>query len=100
MFKTFYLVMKNADMTEGRGPNMPTGIGFLDKSEGKKYIDAQFGVMGRPAPAGGWGRYGDWELVPITIMDTADQAFVNARAKIKADALAKLTWEEKEALGL
>ncbi len=54
-----YLVFKNSDLTEGRGP-MVFHSAWKDKSEAIKFMDRQPGVMGR---RGVWSeqKYGDWE---------------------------------------
>lgn len=62
---TCYVVFKNSDMTEGRGPMVFDSV-WLDAEKAAEYIDKQPGVMGRTAK---WSeeKYGDWEIRPIKI---------------------------------
>jgi len=62
-----YLVYKNSDMTEGRGPMIFDSV-FLDKEKAENYIDGKLGVMGCKAI---WSKekYGDWEVREVEIED-------------------------------
>jgi len=53
-----YLVFRNSDMTEGRGP-MVFDSAFIKKENANNYVDTKPGVMGRKVK---WSeeRYGDW----------------------------------------
>ena len=55
-----FVVMRNSDMTEGRGPMMMDSI-FIDRAEAVIYMDSQPGVMGRTVQ---WSKenYGDWRI--------------------------------------
>lgn len=47
-----YVVFRNFDMTEGRGPMVLDKI-FLDESKARKYMENQSGVMGVKS---GWSK--------------------------------------------
>lgn len=60
--KTYvYLVFRNADMTEGRGPMVFDKKVFSSFETAADYTDRQTGVMGRKAK---WSEqeYGDWQI--------------------------------------
>ena len=42
-----YIVLRNADMTEGRGPMILDNL-FFDRDEALNYVLGKSGVMGRP----------------------------------------------------
>lgn len=95
---TVWLVHKNSDTTEGRGPMVLDCI-FLYKEDAAKYIDHQPGLMGRK---GKWSEeeYGDWTMKETEVYDSfVDMKNITER-KAKVAALAKLTPKEKELLGL
>lgn len=89
---------RNADEIEGRGPMVPD-FAFLHKEHAERYIDEQPGVMGR---RGQWSqqKYGDWEIRPVEVLDYDIIEVGFKKVKTRLIALAKLTDEEKEALGL
>lgn len=62
-----YLVYKNADMTEGRGPMILDSV-WLNKENADNYIDQQQGVMGRECK---WSEqeYGDWVVKESSTRD-------------------------------
>ena len=93
-----YLTQKNADMTEGKGP-MVNDLCFLNLKDAKDYIDKQSGIMGRRDK---WSekKFGDWIVLEINVFRNLDEIEVFKHEKIKEKALAKLTQEEKEVLGL
>lgn len=82
--KTIWLVLYNADQTEGRGPMISNGIAFTSKEEGDNYIDDHPGVM----------------LQESTLLDHAYEAYDLELSKARDSGLAKLTDLEKQALGL
>ena len=88
---------RNADDIEGRGPMVPD-LAFLHKEHAERYIDEQPGVMGRRFK---WSQspYGDWTIKPIEVIDydVTEEGIKKTKARM---ALAKLTDEEKEILGL
>jgi hypothetical protein len=62
-----YLVFRNSDMTEGRGP-MIFDSAFLSKKKAEEYVDEKPGVMGRKMK---WSerKYGDWEIRTVQTKD-------------------------------
>lgn len=65
--KTIYMTMRNADMTEGRGP-MVQDLCFSGRELAAEYIDQQPGVMGR---RGKWSedKFGDWKIQTLEVLD-------------------------------
>lgn len=63
--KTVFIVMKNADMNEGRGPNIIDSVWFF-RERASEYIDIQPGVQGRRCK---WSeeKFGDWYIVEHTV---------------------------------
>jgi hypothetical protein len=94
IWQTYY----NADMTEGRGPMIPS-YAFLHREHAAAYIDAQEGVMGCRAK---WSEqeYGDWRMKKIEVLEHDYMESEQRKEKVKRQALNKLTQEEKEILGL
>ena len=91
---TVYCVYKNADMTEGRGPMLLDSI-WASRALAEDYMDCHFGVMGRQER---WSKStsGDWEVREFRVRsEKYDPIKI-----IREGALAKLSVEEKEALGL
>jgi hypothetical protein len=69
--RTIYLVYKNSDMIEGRGPMVLDRI-YQHEEEAWAYADQQPGVMGRKHNGSWrdkrmWPYGGDWEVRPIPI---------------------------------
>lgn len=62
--KKVYIILKNADMTEGRGPMVLTGEAFTDLERAKTHIEKQVGVMGigggKARQYSGWQESGTW----------------------------------------
>lgn len=94
IWQTYY----NADMTEGRGPMIPS-YAFLHREHAAAYIDAQEGVMGCRAK---WSEqeYGDWRMKKIEVLECNCEESEQRKKELKNQALNKLTQEEKEILGL
>lgn len=99
---TFYEVTQNSDKTEGKGMDMPTGFGFYDKQEAIHFAESEdyakkFGVMGC--------RGSKYDVVDRTIHIFSDRNDMIKnydaimKETCKKQALAKLTKEEREALG-
>jgi len=86
--KTIYVAERNLDLTEGRGPII--AIGYF-----RTITDARLAAKG-------WGvqGVGDGIVRPTILYDSFVEFKLDETEKIKACALAKLTDEEKEALGL
>jgi hypothetical protein len=93
-----YMAKRNADMTEGRGP-MVNDLCFLNKEHANEYIDSRSGVMGRKAT---WSleKYGDWEVEEIEVLNySVVDREKQKQARIN-EALAKLSNEDREVLGI
>lgn len=93
-----FLVYRNSDMTEGRGP-MVVDCAFKHKEDAEAYIDMRPGVMGR---RDNWRlrKSGDWEVRPIEVHNSVHEAERIQNERIRAQALTKLTHEERRILGL
>ena len=100
---TFFAIMANYDTTEGRGSMFFTGVGFASKAEAIRFVKSdlfakKWGVMGTH------GSEYDVEEMSVAIYDTYGECEANLKTKFKADrriaALAKLTDEDREVLGL
>jgi hypothetical protein len=91
---TVYCVYRNADMTEGRGPMLLDSI-WASKELAEDYMDCQQGVMGRQER---WSKSKshDWEVREFSVHSEKHYPIRIVRER----ALAKLSVEEKEALGL
>ena len=93
-------VMGNTDTTEGRGP-MKVVARFSDYDEAVKYVKskayAQWCVMGYQNEKTDLNNIRE---VTICILDTVEELADMNREELKAQALAKLSKAEREALGL
>lgn len=96
--KIVYVVKKNSDMSEGRGPKIVDSI-FSNRTAAVEYMDKQPGIMGR---TGKWSEdgYGDWKIEEMFLFDSANQREEAVIAEHKENALKKLTDYEKKILGL
>jgi hypothetical protein len=96
--KIVYGLYYNSDMTEGRGPMLLHSI-WDNWAECVKFMDKQTGIMGRKAK---WStqKYGDWRIEEHYIVSSEADMTEKQNHEIKQKALAKLTDEEKKALGL
>lgn len=83
-----YLVMKNADSMEGRGP-MLIETAFFHGPHASHFIESQ----------GGRDR-GLWEVRELVVHEEQIDASAWQQEKVRQRALAKLTREEQRALGL
>lgn len=93
-----YQTYRNADMTDGRGPMIPD-LAFLFKKHADEYIDSKQGVMGI------WRKWsitehGDWQVREIDVLESSVIDLEKERARIREEALCKLTDQEREVLGL
>jgi hypothetical protein len=91
-------ISKNSDETEGRGPMKPIKY-IKDRDEAIKYIEAQPDAWGREREWKG-DRYGDFQLGTIPVFESLAEIEDYEPVDLKSQALAKLTPEEKRALGL
>lgn len=89
-----FLTFRNADMTEGRGPDVPDKA-FLHLKDAAGYIDDKPGVMGRRQK---WSEipHGDWNIRSLLVHEGP----FDPQAEARKQALAKLTMEERVLLGL
>lgn len=115
--KLVFIVMKNSDFTEGRGP-MFTHLVFSTFDQAEKYVLAQEGIYGSPQGRSSYGgsspdsvSYNGYSIDTHRVVSTAaemlEKEHLKARAEIlarskevKAKALSKLSYEEREILGL
>lgn len=86
--KIIYVARENADSTEGRGPMVP--IAHFLKKEDAELAARGRGVMG----------YGDGDVKVIPVFESIKDWKDNKKEELRQQALAKLTTEEKRALGL
>ena len=93
-------VMGNTDTTEGRGP-MKVVARFSNYDEAAKYVKSKaysrWCVMGCQSEKLDLNNIRETVL---TILDTCDELELQQREELKAQALAKLSKAEREALGL
>jgi hypothetical protein len=89
-----YLVYRNSDTAEGRGPMVLDSV-WKTRKLAEDYMDTKPGVMGRFAR---WsrGKFGDWLVDEQPVRDEPHDPI----AEIKKRALGKLSAEEISALGL
>ena len=93
-------VMGNTDTTEGRGP-MKVVARFSNYDEAVKYVKStayykQWCVMGCQSTTD----IRNTRETAITILDTVEELGQMRTEALKASALAKLTAEERQALGV
>jgi hypothetical protein len=105
--KHIWVIQKNADMTEGRGPMIFTGIAFTKLEDAKEYISKQYGVMGTKgeSPKQLFRDQNIWsanahEAELVTVYDSLDSFKDDQDCIDKLKALNKLSPREKELLGL
>ena len=96
---TFYEVTYNSDGTEGRGTSLATGTGFTSQAAAMTYVRSahyaqEHGVMGTP------GGIHDIKPVTFRIYDSFDEWVRGQPDRKRAAALAKLTEEDRQVLGL
>lgn len=87
-----YLVYRNSDTTEGRGPMVLDSV-WKTRNLAEDYMDTKPGIMGRHAR---WSqdKYGDWTVQEQPVRDEPYDPI----ADIKKRALGKLSAEEIQAL--
>ena len=96
-----FVVMKNRDFTEGRGPMVPTDLCFDNEESAWEYCNTQTGIYGSEVPTGGWQTArGHWEVKSFTVLSSAKSTIESRKQEIREYALNKLSKEEREALGL
>jgi len=101
--KVVYIVLKNADFTEGRGPMLLHTV-FSDGEEAIKYVEKQKGIFGSPQNVergkGSYARANGYEIVEHDVFQSADDLLDRAIAFEREAALGKLTLRERRLLGL
>ena len=95
---TIHIVLKNADETEGRGPMIPVKY-ILNHDDAVAYIESRPDAYSRQRKWQG-ERYGDYELRTVPLLESLAEIEEYIPVDFKAQALAKLTDQEKKALGL
>jgi len=95
-----YEVIGNTDTTEGRGP-MIVAARFSSREAAEKFVRskayAKWCVMGIQNAAYDLNNIRESTII---IMDSVDEITLQTAEALKANALAKLTKEERAALGL
>lgn len=92
---THYQTRRQSDMTEGRG-HMINDLAFANYQDAADYINSNSGVMGRRMKWTEEKYDGDWDIQTVNVLTGA----FDPNAVAKAKALAKLTPEERQLLGL
>ena len=95
-----HLVEAQSDMTEGRG-RMVFVTAFVHRPDAVAFMKGKCGIMGRRPIDGDWDspegkNMGDWAIKTIE----AREVPYDEKEELKKQALAKLSKEEKEVLGL
>lgn len=102
--KKVYIVMKNADFTEGRGP-MLFDCAFEHGKDAVEYVSFQEGIYGSPQLVQmntyGHYAYANGYLIDEVVVHQSIDAMEAAQVALQRQkALAKLTEEEKKLLGI
>lgn len=92
-----YLVRRNSDTNEGRGPMVVDSI-WQTRESAALYIDYKPGVMGRTEK---WSDqdHGDWEIEEAMVLTSVDDKDKADEEAARAKALAKLSPNERVLLG-
>jgi hypothetical protein len=101
MNKFVYVVKKNADFTEGRGPMLLDSV-WSDPDEAVKWVKQQGGIYGseQRVELNKYGYYAYANGYQIEKMPLLDNANEMEHETAKQKALAKLTPEDRVVLGL
>ena len=102
--KNIYVVLKNADFTEGRGPMLFDSV-WENGDDAINYVSDQPGIYGskQHIELNKYGFYAyanGYQIKEIPLFETYEGMEEIQKEKTRQQALAKLTKEEKEALGL
>lgn len=99
MSEYVYIVKRQSDTTEGRGPMAFDSVWADDREEVAAYIDDKPGVMGRTKK---WSEelHGDWTMERYPLYRDSVEMHEARQTKLREDALSKLSVEEIDALGL
>lgn len=99
LIEKVYVVRRQYDLNEGRGPLMVDSV-WSNRPSAVKFMNAQSGVMGRRSDDWTKDKFPDWTVEEYRLMtsveDRANELLEEARQK----ALRKLTAEERKILGL
>lgn len=99
----YFLVLKNRDTTEGRGPMLPTDIAFTHRQDAIEFVKGQvyarkFGVQCTP------GNDHCVEETTMFVYESLEEYMANAsemeKERKRRRALSKLTPEERKLLDL
>jgi hypothetical protein len=93
-----YVVRKNADEIEGRGPMELHSI-WTERAEAVKFIESQAGFYGRKEQWYG-DSFGLYSLQPMYALEQIEELKEVEQQRQRDRALAKLTLEERRLLGL
>jgi len=66
---TIYVVLRESDMTEGRGPMVPDSY-WVSRAKAKAYMNTKRGIMGRRPVNDNWEDSfsgGDWKIEKIKV---------------------------------
>lgn len=99
-----YIVSKNADFTEGRGP-MLFDCAFTDGEVAISYVEDQDGIYGSPQKVerdkyGAFAYGNGYDIKKVPLYNSKEEISRVREDKEKATALGKLTTREKRLLGL
>lgn len=106
--KSIFVVLRNADFTEGRGPMLIDTI-FSTGPEAIKYVEAQQGIFGSKQKVdyqnsrlsrGLYATASGYEIVEYKVLDTVQEKAASDKAVARQKALDKLTPKERTLLGL
>lgn len=92
--KLVYVVLKNSDEVEGRGPMVLDSI-FYSEEVAKAYAEDRYNYYGHGALKQGWATVRE-----MAVLDVAGDWRTEVREQQRRKALAKLTHEERAVLGL
>lgn len=98
----YFLVTRNADTTEGRGPKLPTDVAFTSQEAAVAFVESdhykKWGVQNLT------GSKYDVEETTVFVFDSVAQYKKShpsmEAARKRQEALSKLTIEDRRALGL
>lgn len=99
-----YIVMKNADFTEGRGPMLLHSL-WEDGEDAIGYIQKQQGIFGsiQKVERNKYGKYAycnGYEIQEKFVISKGSDIEAYQKQEVVQKALAKLTKEERSLLGL
>lgn len=99
MSEYVWIVKRQSDTTEGRGPMMFDSVWADDREQVAQYIDDKPGVMGRTQK---WSeeQHGDWTMERFPLFRDSVEIHEARQQELRQMALAKLSQEEMDALGI